>query len=159
MWFNKRGHTKNIRVGTVLLKAKVKAHENIDDLLNVLNLDDQILKTEFYDKNGNLVPMDLEWDDEDDNGNSNGNNALAVNTFPNPFSNEFTFEINLPVAVTATITISNVITRQNIVIQRQLLRGPNVVNINNTASLPAGILTYSIVVGNNIVNGTITKAR
>ena len=159
LWFNKRGHTKNIRVGTVLLKAKVKANENIDDLLNVLNLDDQILKTEFYGENGNLIPMDLEWDDEDDNGNSNGNNTIAVNTFPNPFTNEFTFEINSPVAAPATITISNVITRQNVVIQRQLLRGLNVVNINNTASLPAGILTYSIVVGNNIVNGTITKAR
>ena len=159
LWFNKRGQTKNIRVGTVLLKAKVKAHENIDDILNVLNLDDQILKTEFYDESGNLVSMDLEWDDDDATNNSNGNNALSASTFPNPFTNEFTFEINSPVAESATITISNLITRQNVVIQRPLLRGVNVVNVSNTTNLSAGMLTYSIVVGNRIINGTITKTR
>jgi hypothetical protein len=159
LWFNKRGRTKNIRVGTVLLKAKVKANENIDDILNVLNLDDQILKTEFYDERGNLVSMDLEWDDDDDDNSNGNNNALSASTFPNPFSNEFTFEINSPVAESATITISNLITRQNVVIQRPLLRGVNVVTVNNTANLSAGMLTYSIVVGNRIVNGTITKTR
>ena len=103
--------------------------------------------------------MDLEWDDDDNSNNSNGNNALSVNTFPNPFTNEFTFEINSPVAESATITISNLITRQNVVIQRPLLRGVNVVNVSNTTNLSAGMLTYSIVVGNRIVNGTITKTR
>jgi hypothetical protein len=159
LWFNKRGQTKNIRVGTVLLKAKVKADANIDDILNVLNLDDQILKTEFYDASGNLVPMDLEWDDDNDNGNSTGDSNILVNAFPNPFRNEVSLEINSPVAESATITISNIITGQSIVLQRQLVRGANVINVNNTSSLSPGMLTYSIVIGRRIVNGTITKAR
>jgi hypothetical protein len=156
LWFNKRGKAKNFRVGTVLLKAKVRADTNIDDILAVLNLDAEILKTEFYDEGGSLVPMDLEWDDDD---NSGQNTALVVNAFPNPFRNEVSLEINSPVAGTATITLSNIITRQNIVITQQLLRGANVVNVNNTASLSPGMLTYSIVVGGKIANGTITKTR
>jgi hypothetical protein len=156
LWSNKNGNAKNIRVGTVILKAKVKANTNIDDLLTVLNLDNQVLKTKFYDENGNLVPMDLEWDDDD---NAGQNTALVVNAFPNPFRNEVSLEINSPVAGTATITLSNIITRQNIVMTQQLLRGANVVNINNTASLSPGMLTYSIVVGGKIANGTITKTR
>jgi hypothetical protein len=158
LWFNKRGKAKNFRVGTVLLKAKVKADANIDDILTVLNLDDQILKTEFYDESGNIVPMELEWDNADDD-NATTNGGIVVNAFPNPFRNEVSLEINSPVAESATITISNIITGQRIVIQRQLLQGANVVNINNTSSLSAGMLTYSIVVGRRIVNGTITKTR
>jgi hypothetical protein len=157
IWSNKNGNAKNIRVGTVLLKAKVKANTNIEDILTVLNLDNQVLKTKFYDENGRLVPMDLEWDDEDDN--SGQNSTLTVNAFPNPFRNEVSLEINSPIAGSATITVSNIITRQNIVITQQLLRGANVVNISNTASLSPGMLTYSIVVGGKIVNGTITKTR
>jgi hypothetical protein len=157
LWFNKRGHTKNIRVGTVLLKAKVKANANIDDILAVLNLDDQILKTEFYDESGNLVPIDLEWTDDDNN--AGGNNSLLVNAYPNPFRNEISLDIDSPVAGSATITLSNVITRQSIVLTQQLVRGANVVNISNTTNLSPGMLTYSITVGARIVNGTITKAR
>jgi hypothetical protein len=157
LWFNKRGKAKNFRVGTVLLKAKVRADTNIDDILAVLNLDAEVLKTEFYDEGGNLVSMDLEWD-EDDN-NSTNNNAILVNAFPNPFRNEVSLEINSPVAGSATITLSNIITRQSIIITQQLLRGANVVSIGNTASLSPGMLTYSIIVGGKIANGTITKTR
>jgi hypothetical protein len=159
LWFNKRGDTKNINIGTVLLKAKLKAQGNVDDILTVLNLDDNILQTEFYDAAGNLINMDLEWAfAENDDDNSSENN-MTVNTFPNPFRNELTFEVHSPVNTTATITISNVVTRQSIILQKQLVRGVNSININNTSSLSPGMLTYSIVAGGRIVNGSITKTR
>lgn len=157
LWFNKRGEAKNITNGTVLLKAKVKANANIDDLLNVLNLDDNILQNEFYDARGNLIPMDLEWELE---GNESSiENNLTVNTFPNPFKNGITFEINSPLSEMATITISNVVTGQSMVLTRQLVQGVNTVNLNNTPNLSPGMLTYSVIVGRRIVNGSITKTR
>ena len=159
LWFHKRGESKNISVGTTLLKVKVKANENIDNIINVLNLDDNILQNEFYDKNGNLVPMDLEWELEEDNNDNSSGNSLRVNAFPNPFTNELTFEINTPAADAATITIGNIITGQNIVIQRQLVQGLNTVRINNASSLPFGMLSYTIRSGSRVINGTLNKAR
>ena len=157
LWFNKRGEPKDINIGTVLLKTKVKANANIDDVLNVLNLDDNILKNEFYDARGNLVPMDLEWE-LTDSGISTDNN-LTVNIFPNPFKNGLTFEINSPINEMATITISNIVTGQSMVLTRQLVQGINSISLNNTVNLSPGMLTYSIVVGGQVVNGSITKTR
>jgi hypothetical protein len=157
LWFNKRGQVKNLKIGTILLKAKVKANADIDDLLAVLNMDDLVLKTEFYDAKGNLVPIELEWEEE---GTSPAvDNAVTVNAYPNPFSNQVNLEINSPTAELATITISNIITRESIVMTKQLTTGLNLINVNNTAQLSAGMLTYSVVVGRQIINGTITKAR
>lgn len=84
---------------------------------------------------------------------------MAVNTFPNPFSNELSFEINSSTSDLATITISSIITRQNIKIQQHLVQGLNTIRIDNTAALPIGMLTYTIRVGNQIVNGNINKSR
>ena len=59
----------------------------------------------------------------------------------------------------ATITISNVVTGQSMVLTRQLVQGVNTVNLNNTPNLSPGMLTYSVIVGRRIVNGSITKTR
>lgn len=157
LWFNKRGQTKEISNGTILLKAKVKANANIDDILNVLNLDDNILKNEFYDASGNLIPMDLEWELAE-NSSSIVNN-LTVNAFPNPFKNGVTFEVNSPINGLATISISNIVTGQNMTFSRQLIQGVNSIVINNTVNLSQGMLTYSVAVGGQVINGSITKSR
>ncbi len=156
LWYDKRGQIKNLKAGTVLLTAKVKANVSVADLLTVLNLDDQILKNEFYDAKGQLVPLAMEWTSD---ANATVINTMTVNAFPNPFTNEVSFDINAPVAGAATITISNIITGQSHVTQKQLVQGANLITINNVASLSAGALTYTIVVGTQVVNGTITKAR
>ncbi len=160
LWYNRWGKTKRIDVGTILLKAKIKANENIDDILTTLNLDDRILQTEFYDAHGNPIAMDMEWEIAEGNNDNNSNdNNLIVNTFPNPFNNELTFEINTQTSNMAIITISSIITRQNMVIQRLLVPGLNTIRIDNTSAFPTGMMTYTIRCGNQIVNGTITKSR
>jgi Dockerin type I domain len=156
LWYDKRGQVKNLKAGTVLLTAKVKANVNVADLLAVINLDDQILANEFYDAKGKLVPVDMEWTNE---GNTIVGNTMTVNAFPNPFTNEVSFDINSPVAGSSKITITNIITGQSHTSQKQLAQGANLVTINNVASLSAGALTYTIVVGTQVVNGSITKAR
>jgi Dockerin type I domain len=156
LWYDKRGQVKNLKAGTILLTAKVKANVNVADLLAVINLDDQILANEFYDAKGKLVPVDMEWTNE---GNTIVGNTMTVNAFPNPFTNEVSFDINSPVAGSAKITITNIITGQSHTSQKQFAQGANLVTINNVASLSAGALTYTIVVGTQVVNGSITKTR
>lgn len=157
LWFDKRGNVKNIKAGTIILKAKVKANTDVDDILKVLNLDDQILKNEFHDSKGKLVPMDLEWTDED--GIIENEKPISVTVYPNPFTNGLTFDVNSKIAGEATLTITNVITKQNQVVKQQLSVGVNTISLNNTNNLSAGALTYSIVIGSNIFNGTITKVK
>ena len=122
-----------------------------------MNLDDNILQNEFYDARGNLIPMDLEWELAD-NSSSIVNN-LTVNAFPNPFKNGVTFEVNSPINGLATISISNIVTGQNMTISIQLIQCVNSIVINNTVNLSQGMLTYSVTVGGQVINGSITKSR
>jgi hypothetical protein len=156
LWYDKRGQIKNLKAGTILLTAKVKANVNVADLLTVLNLDDQILTNEFYDAKGKLVPLAMEWTND---ASAPITNTMTVNAFPNPFTSEVSFDINSPVAGSAVITITNIVTGQSHTSQKQVAQGANVITINNVASLAAGALTYTVVVGTQVVNGTITKAR
>ena len=160
LWYDKRGKERIIPEGTVLLKAKVKANTNIDDILNVLNLDDKILQNEFYDINGNLVNMDLYWEEEKDKNNSLNKKSLEVNTYPNPFNDNLTFDIFSQVNDEATITISNLITGQKMEIKRAVTKGLNTITINNTSELPLGMLIYTVrCSGNQTVSGHIAKLK
>ncbi len=160
LWYNKRLEEKTIVGGTVLLKAKVKAHTNINDVLEVLNLDDRILQNEFYDRYGNLVPVEMYWEVESNTSPSMTEKSLMVNAFPNPFDNQLSFDIHSPVSEKAKIRISSLITGQNIEIQRELTQGLNTITIDNVSSLPAGILTYTIrYAENEVVTGRITKLK
>ncbi len=157
LWFDKRGNVKNIKAGAIILKAKIKANADVNDILKVLNLDDQILKNEFHDAKGNLVPIDLEWTDDD--ASTIVENPISATVYPNPFTNNLTFDVNSKVAGAGTLTITNVITKQSLIVQHQFNIGNNTLTLNNTNALNTGSLTFNIVIGTNIFNGIITKVK
>ncbi len=101
--------------------------------------------------------MDLEWTDDD--GEIEVEKPISATAYPNPFTNVLTFDVTSKVAGESTLTITNVITKQSQVVKQQLSIGLNTISLNNTNSLSAGALTYSIVIGSNIFNGTITKVK
>ena len=156
LWYDRRGKDRIIKDGTVLLKARINANANIDDILNILNLDDNILKNEFYDASGNLTNVSLYWEIE----KSKDKKTLEVNVFPNPFNNNLAFDIHSSISDKAIITISSIVTGQNMIIERELTQGLNTITIDNAASLPEGMLTYTIQCsGYQIASGHFTKFK
>jgi Dockerin type I domain len=160
LWYNNKGKNRNFTEGVTLMKIKVKSVADIQDILNDFKMDDALVQNNFYDENGNAasVKLTLEIDDVADVADVE-DNPYTVKTYPNPFKNELTFEINAPKSEDAVITIYNAFGSVLSVTKKNLSEGVNLININNTNSFPMGSLSYTIKTPTQLLNGYLTKAR
>jgi Secretion system C-terminal sorting domain len=157
LWYNNKGKNKNFTEGVTLMKIKVKSVADIQDILNDFKMDDALVQNNFYDENGNTASVKLTL--EIDNAADVEDSPYTVKTYPNPFKNELTFEINTPKSEDAVITIYNAFGSVLSVTKKNLNEGVNLININNTDSFPMGSLSYTIKTPTQLLNGYVTKAR
>lgn len=157
LWYDNKGKNKNFTEGVTLMKIKVKSVADIQDILNDVKMDDALVQNEFYDENGNSASVKLTL--EIDNSGESEDNPYTVKTYPNPFNNELTFEINAPKSEDAVITIYNAFGSVLSTTIRNLNEGTNVVNISNVNRFPMGSLSYTIKTPTQLLNGYLTKAR
>lgn len=157
LWYDNKGKNRNFTEGVTLMKIKVKSVADIQDILNDFKLDDALVQNNFYDENGNTASVKLTL--EIDNGTEVEDNPYTVKTYPNPFKNELTFEINASKSEDAVITIYNAFGSVLSISKRNLSEGVNVINISNTNSFSMGSLSYTIKTPTQLLNGYLTKAR
>ncbi len=158
LWYNEKAKAKNFNSGVTVLKLKVKALKDIDDLLSVLALDEAVLQSEFYDDTNQKIPMEMTLE-ADANNTPISDDAYSVKVYPNPFTNAVTLEVTSATKENAALAITSSVGAPVYSKRVALEVGVNTITIDNTASFPTGILSYTIQFGNRVLNGTINKSR
>jgi len=70
--------------------------------------------------------------------------ASAVRTYPNPFDKNVTFEIESDEVASARISVFDLLGKEVITLNKQLVKGKNSVPVNIDAAIHSGIYLYKV---------------
>jgi len=124
--------------GEVVFSLTFRAKTDVE-LSDVLSVNSRYTKAEAYQRNGELLDVQLTF-----NGATvNSGFELYQNT-PNPFSTSTVVGFNLPEAVNATLTITDVSGRVVKVVEGEFAKGYNEIKLERRELPVSGILTYQL---------------
>ncbi len=159
IWWSKTGKVNQFVGDKTIFSVEIEVLEDICNLSDLIQPDNEILNNNFFNLEGDNVTTTLSFELKSDQIMEDfGNKRLKVNVFPNPSTDQFTFEFNVENAIETTITIYD---RFGNSISQQLSLGKGKQNytFNNISKLANGLLYYSISTEDNSTNGKLIKVE
>ena len=158
-WVNKKGINLKINNDNKkLFKLRLKALKGICSLEEMIKLDDNILESFFLDERGEQVEGQIIFELKSTGNNNRINNNILLNIYPNPSnsSSDLSFQFQLEKTQQVQIIIRDQF-GNSISKEEALNEGVHQINFNNTKNLNFGPLFYKVILGKEIINGTIIK--
>lgn len=139
-----------------LFKIIATPQVRVCNLSQVFSLDDEALENLFYDKNSQLIDVELMISAQELKKND-VNNDILINVFPNPTSREINFEVNIQAKTKINITLRDSFGK-TVALNKTIDAGSNkVILTDELQSLSPGIIYYALQMGIKIYSGTFFK--
>ena len=137
---------------TSLFKVVLKAKTNISKLEDVISLSEEALSPYFFDNDGDTHPVSLKLAVEPGSTLKH----LLRNLYPNPFSNQVTFEVQSSQAVPVTLELQDQF-GQLVTINGTTTVGIHSHTFTQLSTLQDGTLFYRITAGSEVMTGYVIK--
>ncbi len=152
VWIDKEVRGVSFAGKKTLFKIYCKAKRDIEDISRYINLDNNVLKTLFYDNRDNLLDGNISLSIVNEEVK-----AYLLGAYPNPTSNELNFKLKLtkPAAISIVVRDKNgrMISHIN-----NYESGEYAPSFQNTNLLASGALSYTISVDGKILySGQVIK--
>jgi Pregnancy-associated plasma protein-A len=138
-----------------LFQMLVMANTRICGLSQAISLDDQILENLIFDDNSRILNVDL-WLTAKEVKKNDPNANQLVNVFPNPTSQELSFELNLVEKAKVELVLRDS-QGKSIQVNRNLETGTQFIKLDNIQPLSSGMINYTLKIGAKICAGTVFK--
>ena len=159
VWLNEKGESTPFLDKKTIFSIEVEALEDICNLSDLIQVDNELLSNLFYNLDGTLVSstlsIELKSDKIDEVYNSQGVN---VKVYPNPSTNQYTFELDLAKDAKTMITIYDCF-GNSIVQELDCKKGKQIYTFLETKNLAKGLLYYTITTDTNTLNGKLLKVE
>ncbi|MFT5265818.1 MAG: hypothetical protein ACI8YQ_004575 [Polaribacter sp.] len=159
IWWNEEGEASSFSKEKILFSLEIEALEDFCDLADLIKVNREVLPSWFYNIDGNPIDANLFVElSSDFMVDRNQDQNLQVEVYPNPSTNQFTFEFKVEKEEEAILTIYDYF--GNAIEQKIVLtKGKQAILIDDTSKLSHGLLYYKLSVNNKVAQGKIIKIK
>jgi hypothetical protein len=162
IWFTMQKEGHSCADDKPLFYIKAKAIQDIKGLEPLVRLTYQRLENRMFAANGEIFDLELTFSDPEagkkiPKDHQEHRKYDRTNLYPNPFSNAFTLELEVPNNEKATIKLMTASGKILRLVQIDVASGFNRLNIEGLKDLPRGFLFYEIILSDRKIQGKVLK--
>lgn len=153
IWYKANSQGENITIPQTLFNLRFKTLVDFCSISQIIEFEDEVLNNVFYGSSGEPVETSVILNYE-----TEGRDGELLNIYPNPASNNISFDFELQQSKNVEIRLSDYLGHQ-LVYTNQYSEGSHSYTFSNLTSLTNGPLNYVITIGGTTFTGILIKSQ
>ncbi|MBX2890558.1 MAG: hypothetical protein KF734_06495 [Saprospiraceae bacterium] len=157
LWFAQPGEEAPLQAGQTLFRLAFRAKRDIPDPGGLLRLDDEALAGLGWGEAGDAYALRLRAAPETESREQAGDTPLSATCRPNPAAAEVGFDLTMPQAGKARLSIYGAFGTRVFFREYALEQGPHALTVPQAAEWPAGVYHWELRHGKQRAKGTFIR--